>query len=335
MKRREATSGDSTVPRGGFGPSVWRDERGVVAVIATLMLTALVGMAALVVDLGWLYVVRGELQNGADAGALAGAVDLALSGTSDAQTMAVAYATQPTLYRITSPPPGPGAVAVSFPASNQIRVRVGPTAVPTIFARIWGISTADVAAVAVARVERRIIGSGPGNLLPFGVNRDVVDADGDGNYDLGISVDIYPHNEASGNFGLLDLDGGCNSNNDTIDWIEHGYDDVFVIPEGAGFVNVGGDTGISGNSLSGAISSRIGERVLLPVFDQVTGVGSNTTFRVVDFIGAIIQGFQLIGANSQRNIIVQIVEFSSSNLIVAQGPSTSTNNSLSAPVLIQ
>ncbi|MDA2917275.1 pilus assembly protein TadG-related protein, partial [Nitrospinae bacterium AH_259_B05_G02_I21] len=26
-------------------------------------------MAALVVDLGWLYVVRGELQNGADAGA--------------------------------------------------------------------------------------------------------------------------------------------------------------------------------------------------------------------------------------------------------------------------
>ncbi|MDA2917490.1 hypothetical protein MYX64_11740, partial [Nitrospinae bacterium AH_259_B05_G02_I21] len=195
---------------------------------------------------GWLYVVRGELQNGADAGALAGAVELVLSGETDAEAMAVAYATQPTHYHITSPPPGPGAVAVSFPASNQVRVRVGPTTVPTIFAPVLGIVTADVAAVAVARVERRIIGSGPGNLLPFGVNQNLVDSDGDGNYDLGFTVDIYPHPQSPGTFGLLDLDGGDNSTADTIDWVENGYDDVFVIPESAGYVNVEGDPGISG-----------------------------------------------------------------------------------------
>ncbi|MDA2916918.1 hypothetical protein MYX64_08790, partial [Nitrospinae bacterium AH_259_B05_G02_I21] len=107
------------------------------------------------------------------------------------------------------------------------------------------------------------------------------------------------------------------------------------IPESAGYVNVEGDPGISGGSLNSAISSRIGERVLLAVFDQVTGQGANTSYRVMDLVGAIITGFQLTGAQSQRFINVQIVEFSSSNLIVAQGPSTSTNNSLSTPVLIQ
>ena len=333
MKRRTATI-ISPVTEGRFGPNLWRDERGVIAVIAVLMLTALVGMAALVVDLGWLYVVRGELQNGADAGALAGVVELVLSGQTDAQTMAVTYATRPANYHLTQPP-GSGAVAVSFPASDQVRVRVGPTAVPTIFARIWGISTADVSAVAVARLERRIIGSGPGNLLPFGVDRNVVDSDGDGNYDLGDSVNIYPDPQSPGTFGLLDLDGGSNSNADTIDWIENGYDDVFSIPESVGFVNVEGTPGISGSALSGAISSRLGYPVLLSVFDQVTGEGANTSFRVVDFIGGIIQSFQLTGPQSERHITFQIVEFSSPDLIVGEDENTPANNSLSTPVLIQ
>jgi hypothetical protein len=214
---------------------------------------------------------------------------------------------------------------------------VGSITVPTIFARIWGVSTADVAAVAVARVERRIIGSAPGNLLPFGVHRNMVDADGDGDYDLGLSVDIYPHDEASGNFGLLDLDGGSNSNDDTEAWIEHGYDRSFVIPESTGFVNVRGDTGISGNSLNGSLHLRIGDRVLLPVFDQVTDVGSNTTFRVVDLVGVVVTDLQLIGANSERYIMIRIAGFSSSGLIVAEGggPGTPNNNTLSRPVLIQ
>ncbi len=322
------------MPPGRLSPSVRRDERGVVAVIAALMLTALVGMAALVVDLGWLYVVRSELQNGADAGALAGVVELVLSDQTYAQTMAVTYAIRPANYNLTQPP-GSGSVAASFPASDQVRVRVGPTAVPTIFARIWGISTADVSAVAVARLERRIIGSGPGNLLPFGVNRTVVDSDGDGNYDLGNSVNIYPDPQSPGTFGLLDLDGGDNSTADTIDWIENGYDDVFSIPESAGFMQVSGTPGISGSALSGAISSRLGHPVLISVFDQVTGEGANTSFRVVDFIGGIIQSFQLTGAESERYITVQIVEFSSPDLIVGEDESTPANNSLSTPVLIQ
>jgi hypothetical protein len=305
--------------------------------MAALMLTALVGMAALVVDLGWLYVVRGELQNAADAGALAGVVELVLSGPTDAEPMAVAYATQSTHYRITQPKPGPGAVQVTFPAPDRVRVRVGPTQVQTIFARVLGIQTADVSAVAVARTANQIIGAGPFNLLPFGVPQDAVDADGDGNYDLGSTsrLDIDP--DSPGNFGLLDFDGGSNSNRDTQDWIEHGYDDSFVIPQGTGHVEVEGAPGIRGNSLSGAISSRVGydDRVLLPVFDQVTGEGANTHYWVMGFVGGIIQSFQLTGPQIERHITIQIVKYSSPDLIVDADENTPVNNSVSAPVLIQ
>ncbi|MDA2915914.1 hypothetical protein MYX64_03600, partial [Nitrospinae bacterium AH_259_B05_G02_I21] len=107
------------------------------------------------------------------------------------------------------------------------------------------------------------------------------------------------------------------------------------IPESAGYVNVEGDPGISGNSLSGALNSRLGHPVLFSVFDQVTGEGATTSFRVVDFVGAIIQSFKLIGPKSKRYITVQIVEFSSPDLIVSEDENTPPNNSLSAPVLIQ
>ena len=52
-------------------------ERGGVAVLVALALTALLGFAALVVDVGLLWAVRAEAQTAADAAALAGAARLA------------------------------------------------------------------------------------------------------------------------------------------------------------------------------------------------------------------------------------------------------------------
>jgi Flp pilus assembly protein TadG len=51
-------------------------ERGAVLVIVVLLLIVLIGVAAYAIDVGHLMVVRNELQNGADAGALAGALAL-------------------------------------------------------------------------------------------------------------------------------------------------------------------------------------------------------------------------------------------------------------------
>jgi Flp pilus assembly protein TadG len=61
-----------TEPDGGHAVRVvGRDQRGATAVIVALMMVVLLGMGAIVVDVGAMYQERRELQNGADAGALA------------------------------------------------------------------------------------------------------------------------------------------------------------------------------------------------------------------------------------------------------------------------
>jgi Flp pilus assembly protein TadG len=75
-----------------------RDERGAVAVIVALLLgTVLLGLGAVVIDVGQLYQERAELQNGADAGALAVAKSCATGGVctaSGALTTAGTYANE-------------------------------------------------------------------------------------------------------------------------------------------------------------------------------------------------------------------------------------------------
>lgn len=72
-------------------PNSPRNQRGAVAIIVGLSLFILVGMLALVLDLGHLYVVKTELQNAADAAALSGAKELdgTVAGIGRAQTRAI------------------------------------------------------------------------------------------------------------------------------------------------------------------------------------------------------------------------------------------------------
>lgn len=55
---------------------VCRQQRGAVLIVLAVLLMLFVGITALAIDLGHLYLVRNELQNAADAGALAGASNL-------------------------------------------------------------------------------------------------------------------------------------------------------------------------------------------------------------------------------------------------------------------
>jgi hypothetical protein len=72
----------------------FKDERGITLVLVALLLIPLIGIGALVVDLGLLYAARNELQNASDAGALAGArVLYSEDGTSVNNIQAVTDAT--------------------------------------------------------------------------------------------------------------------------------------------------------------------------------------------------------------------------------------------------
>lgn len=59
-----------------YDSGILKNERGASAVFVALCLLMFISFAALAIDLGHLYVVRNELQNAADAGALAGAASL-------------------------------------------------------------------------------------------------------------------------------------------------------------------------------------------------------------------------------------------------------------------
>ena len=54
-------------------------ERGSILILSALLMTALFGVAALAVDASFLMEVHSEVQNAADASALAGASGLVLS----------------------------------------------------------------------------------------------------------------------------------------------------------------------------------------------------------------------------------------------------------------
>ena len=54
-------------------PRLGREEKGAVAVVVGLLLTGILALASASIDLGVMYSAHGELQNAADAAALAAA----------------------------------------------------------------------------------------------------------------------------------------------------------------------------------------------------------------------------------------------------------------------
>ena len=114
-----------------------RSDRGQATVLTVVFLVVLLGMAALVLDIGSWYRADRATQSTADAAALAGAQ--ALPGDSaTANTLALQYATKNG---------GLGSGGVTFSskivANDTIKVTV-KRAAPTFFAKIFGKNTVTV-----------------------------------------------------------------------------------------------------------------------------------------------------------------------------------------------
>ena len=149
-----------------------RDECGAVLVTATILLTVLLGIAALVVDVGYGMQRRRQVQNTADAAALAAAQDLpSLVGASGAgQANALANLEDGSFNWFTCTDAGHLAVVstvsqcISFDQSfTTVRVRVPEQSYPTLFARVLGVEVIKTNGVATARV----VGAGLASLQPF------------------------------------------------------------------------------------------------------------------------------------------------------------------------
>ncbi|HUV06064.1 MAG TPA: Tad domain-containing protein [Armatimonadota bacterium] len=157
---------------------VFRGERGVVVVYVAICIVVLIGMAALAIDIGQLYVGRQRAQNVCDATALSGVQELALHYGQGGATEA--YARQAAgdcaagnntvsveAWKVLVPPAGPDeGVEVSFPttvtddAGNTISVSPyeaittkGCVHVNYGFARIFGFEGKNVSASATAMLK--------------------------------------------------------------------------------------------------------------------------------------------------------------------------------------
>ncbi len=145
------------------------DKRSSVAILAAFGITALVGLASLSVDIGYVLAVKSQLQASSTAAALAGAKDIGVGGTP--VTTATLYSSvtsstanlnnisgvttamaagYPALHCFAV---GPACSTNQTPATSANGIQVSQTAtVPLIFAKVLGFDSVEVTASAVALV---------------------------------------------------------------------------------------------------------------------------------------------------------------------------------------
>ncbi|MDG2112849.1 MAG: hypothetical protein P8N02_09585, partial [Actinomycetota bacterium] len=101
-----------------------------------------------------------------------------------------------------------------------------------------------------------------------------------------------------GNWGLIDFNGGANSNSELSSWVRYGYPGEVTIPDW-----YEGDPGAFSNSLP--ISTILDEQIFLPVFDQVTGNGANASFHLEGIVAVKIVAYKATGSQSSRYLDIQ------------------------------
>ncbi|WP_430296512.1 pilus assembly protein TadG-related protein [Sinomonas sp. B1-1] len=277
-------------------------ERGAVAVVTAILMVVLLGFAALAVDGGMLYAKRGELQNGADAAAIAVAQKCAASLTdplcSSTSSLASSLAQSNTAL-------GQGGIA-SLTVNGTARTATAttqplepgsqPGSVALYFARVLGINSAVIGATAQAAW-----GSPSTGLAAFPLAFSVCQLQGkaiDGGLQLiqsfgsGVNPSCtygtpgQPAQTVPGGFG----------------WLQQNPNQCGASINVAASIG-GSQPGASGpdycdSLLKGWIAAlQAGQRVvvLLPVFTAVSGTGKGAVYTLAGFAAFSVKGWNFGG----------------------------------------
>lgn len=266
-----------------------RREGGQVLVLAVLMMTSLLGMAALVLDTGSWFRERRHLQATADAAALAGAQALP-DDPSAAGSLALQYAGTNGSGDVSS---SDISFSSAYMSNDTITVHAHSQA-PGFFSKLFGISVVNVGATAAARAG---IPSGAQYTAPFAVDRRHPELSGPGCPCYGVPTTLDLKKIGPGAFRIINLDGSQGGTGQTIlaDWILHGY---------GGMMNLGwywSDSGAKFNAseINDALKARKNSELLFPIYSQTQGQGSNFDYQIVGWAGFKLTGFDASGNNSQ------------------------------------
>ncbi|WP_267895213.1 pilus assembly protein TadG-related protein [Arthrobacter sp. PGP41] len=279
-------------------------QRGAATIMVAVLMVALLGFAALAVDVGAMYVEKAQIQNGADATALAIADDCAnglnctIAMTAPANRLADANANDSST----------GVFSVTQPNANTVRVETnareagsGNDHFSLFLARTMGLETAQITAVAEASW-------GPpssGSTLPWTVSECVfrkyltasqlAELDATGNFTgdptpthillrYDENAPDYPGCTAQngyqpGGFGWLKTDEGCTADID-IDATAEGQP---------------GNHFPTAAACDAILASIMDEPALVPLFDSATDGGNNTVYTLVGFAAFQVTGYKFGG----------------------------------------
>lgn len=290
------------------------DDRGVVAPLVMICLIMFFGLIALAVDGGRAWTIRRSLVTAADAAALA--VAAASAEGDGAACDGAATWTQANSDWVTAttcvPPSSPGA------ASGTVTVTAAAD-FDYAFGAVLGTPEGSTQATSTARYGWPSAVSG---LRPIGLCIDHpayqqwladVAAGIDSSatvYRIVYDKDQPSHCGASvpGNWGLLDLDGGGNSNADLQAWMAYGYDGEVSLP-----IQIEGDPGAFGPSIADELDLLVGEEFAILVFDSVSDggggggsgpAGANALFNISAFVGVHLHAHGLTGPQANRYLDV-------------------------------
>lgn len=302
-----------------------RDERGAVAVFVSVSLIALMGFGALVIDLGAVYQEKRELQNGADAAALAIAKDCANGDCGSYLSTAEAYAddnaldgesdvlevcgTATGLPACDDPPEAPdGAKYVKVVTSTRDAAGGGDE-VPFGFAKVLGQNGKTVETSAVAGMGSP---SGLTSALPLTISLCEYEAytalgfapppPYTGAWPLETTLFFHDTTGASpcpsgpagsdlpGGFGWLDVSSDCTATTSAGDW----FDDKTGRPPPNGCDPAD-------------LTSLVGKVIYVPVFDEVNGLsGTNGAYHMGGYAAFYMTGFFILGQYKYASLVTSL-----------------------------
>jgi hypothetical protein len=260
-----------------------RDERGAVAVIVALLMVPVIGLAALAIDASAMWSKKQQLQNGADAGALAIAQNCAKGACGNASGTANSYASSNV---------NDGAATGIVLSPNPVLPTSGTVTVQTTdsqqhwFARIWGSNDSTIHARATA------VWGGPHGGATFPLAFSICEW----NWQTGGLDSTTQHkivltktstsncvgpsgNVVPGGFGWVDPSTGtCTTASIINGWLNSST----------------GNTPPSGCTPSD-FNAVIGKTVLIPIFDNYTGTGNNASYHVYGYAAFKFTGYYFSG----------------------------------------
>jgi len=271
--------------------SVRKSESGQAFVLMALSLVVIMGMAALVVDVGNWYHTKRRLQATADAAALAGA-QLLPTDSVGAQAMALSYADK----NGGDVAGADIAVTSTAVADDTIGVRARKTDAG-VFGSVLGIASADISARAKARVGPPLKARYVAPMVVFCDHPLIHNCNGDSTPDFGSDTTMdYDPMGAPGAFGMLNLDGGNGTpgSSDEADWILHGFNKYL----GLGDYRSDPGAKFSSSNIQDALEARKGSVLLFPVYRQLDGQGQNAAYEIIGWIGFHLTSYEVHGNNS-------------------------------------